>query len=71
MQDRRAPVDLALQDIQSGPCPYGGIALVYRGDFKQILPVVVKGGREHVVRACFQQSHLWQHVKTLNLTQNM
>jgi hypothetical protein len=73
MQDRRAPeaVDLSMQDIRSDPRPYGGVTVVYGGDFKQILPVVIKGGREQVVGACLQRSRLWQHVRTLNLTQNM
>lgn len=45
--------------------------MVFGGDFQQILPVVIKGGREQVVGACLQRSRLWQHVEKLHLTQNM
>ncbi len=45
--------------------------MVLGGDFRQILPVVPKGGREDIVSASLPQSPLWQHVTILCLHINM
>ena len=60
-----------MQDLRDDPRPYGGTTVVYEGDFQQILPVVIKGGREQIVGACLQRSYLWRQVQQLHLTQNM
>ena len=44
---------------------------MFNGDFKQILPVIVKGTWPEIVGACIQKSRLWQFVKVLKLTENM
>jgi hypothetical protein len=65
MQDQRAQeaVDKTMQDIRDDPRPYGGTTVVFGGDFQQILPVVVKGGRGNIVGFCLQRSLLWQKVQ--------
>jgi hypothetical protein len=45
--------------------------VVFGGDFRQILLVVPKGGREDIVSALLPQLHLWQHVTILRLHINM
>jgi len=50
---------------------FGGITVVFGGDFQQILPVVYKGSREDVVSASLLRSVLWTDIKVLKLTQNM
>jgi hypothetical protein len=45
--------------------------MVLSGDFRQILLVVPKGGREDIVSASLPWSHLWQHVTILRLHINM
>jgi len=45
--------------------------VVLSGDFRQILLVVPKGGREDIVSASLPRSHLWQHVTILRLHINM
>jgi hypothetical protein len=45
--------------------------VVLGGDFRQILPVVPKGGREDIVSASLTQLHLWQHVTIRCLHINM
>jgi ATP-dependent DNA helicase PIF1 len=45
--------------------------MVLGGDFRQILPVVPKGGREDIVSALLPRSHLWQHVTILRFHINM
>jgi hypothetical protein len=64
-------VDLTLQDIRSSSLPFGGITVVFGGDFQQILPVVVKGGREETVSLCISRSKFWHNVERLKLTRNM
>ena len=64
-------VDRMLQDVRSTTKPFGGITVVFGGDFQQTLPVVVKGTREDVVHATLQSSPLWNKVHVLHLHQNM
>ena len=48
MQDKycQEAVDLTMRDIKSSDLPFGGVTVVFGGDFQQILPVVSKGARE-------------------------
>ncbi len=64
-------VNRSLQDICNSHKPFGGLPVVFGGDFRQILPVIVKASRPQIVGACIQRSHLWSHVKVLHLTHNM
>ena len=58
-------------DISRREIPFGGIPVVLGGDFRQILPVVRKGGRGQTVSACVNQSQsLWPHVIRLQLRRN-
>lgn len=72
MQHRHAPeaVDRTLRDIRNCDQPFGGMTVVFGGDFQQILPVVQKGSREEIVAASLQRSHLWPHVNILRLHRN-
>jgi ATP-dependent DNA helicase PIF1 len=64
-------VDRTLKDVLNSNRLFGGIVVLWGGDFRQILPVVEKGNREDIVYACIQHSYLWQHVHIFHLTQNM
>ena len=64
-------VNRTFQDIQHSDKPFRGLFVVFGGDFKQILPVIVKGSCAQIVGACIQQSRLWLSVKVLKLTENM
>ena len=41
-------VDLLLRDITQVPYPFGGKFMFLGGDFRQVLPVVPRAGREHI-----------------------
>jgi hypothetical protein len=73
MQHRHAieAVERTLRDLLDNPCPFGGITVVFGGDFQQILPVVPKGSREDIVGASMRRSHLWEYVEVLHLRRNM
>ena len=64
-------VDHSMKDVLDNNRPFGGIVVLWGGDFRQILPVVEKGNREDIVLACIQRSYLWQDVHIFHLTQNM
>ena len=36
-------IDHTFQDVRGSNKPFGGLSIVFRGDFQQILPVIVKG----------------------------
>lgn len=51
--------------------PFGGLTVVLGGDFRQVLPVVLKEGREGIVAASISKSYLWQECKVFTLVENM
>jgi hypothetical protein len=64
-------VDHTFKDMCDSDKPFGGHTVVFGGDFQQILPVVLHGGRAQIVDACLQRSQLWRSVVVLYLHQNM
>ncbi len=62
---------MKLDDAQATGKIFGGKTVVLGGDFRQILLVVPKGGREDIVSVSLLRSHLWQHVTILRLHINM
>ncbi|CAA7014728.1 unnamed protein product [Microthlaspi erraticum] len=51
--------------------PFVGKVVVFGGDFRQVLPVIVNAGRAEIVLASLNSSYLWEHCKVLKLTKNM
>lgn len=65
-------VDRTLRDIREKPdVPFGGIPVVFGGDFAQILPVVPGGNRAKTVDATLQRSMVFPTCMVKRLTQNM
>jgi hypothetical protein len=70
-------VNRSLQDIMAiiNPSfmflPFGGLVVVFSGDFRQILPVVPHGTKGDVVVAALNRSSIWQHVRVFKLHTNM
>jgi PIF1-like helicase/Helicase len=64
-------VNRTLKDILESDKPFGGVPVVFSGDFHQILPVIERGSRPQIVGASLQRSLLWQHIKVLHLRTNM
>ena len=57
--------------IRGVDLPFGGLIVILMGDWKQIPPVVVKGNRAKVIRACMLKSSLWPLFKEVELVTNM
>jgi hypothetical protein len=64
-------VNRTFQDIRNSDLLFGGLPIVFGGDFQQILPVIEKGSRAEIVGACIQRSHIWPSLQVLHLHQNM
>jgi len=62
---------LIFNNDKSEKKPFGGMTVVLGGDFRQILPVIPKGRREHIVNASIKRSYLWNHFEIYELTENM
>ncbi|GMF63195.1 unnamed protein product [Phytophthora fragariaefolia] len=65
-------VDRSLRDIMDNDQePFGGKVFVLSGDFRRILPAVVRVTPAETIDACLKSSKLWEHFKQLHLTENM
>ena len=64
-------VNKTIQDLLENDKLFGGITILFVGDFRQTLPVIPKGTRAQIVDASLCKSRLWEHIEVLHLTQNM
>jgi len=48
-------LDRTLEDIKSGNKIMGGITVMFARDFRQTLPVIVRGTRANIVKSCLHQ----------------
>ena len=64
-------LDRTLQDIRDSSSPFGGLTMVFGGDFQQILPVVLNRSHTNILDACLRNSYLWNFMHVLKLRINM
>lgn len=64
-------VDRTLQDIRDNEQPFGGMTVIFGGDFQQTLPVIPNGAREEIVEATIRKSALWSSIRVHHLRENM
>ncbi|KAG3070904.1 hypothetical protein PI125_g22871 [Phytophthora idaei] len=65
-------VDRSLRDLMDNDDePFGGKVFVLSGDFRQILPVVVRGTPTQTIDGCLKSSTLWPKFQQLHLRENM
>ncbi|XP_071708683.1 uncharacterized protein [Rutidosis leptorrhynchoides] len=50
---------------------FGGVPILFGGDFLQILPVIPKGKRQEIIQACINRSELWQSCQLHTLSRIM
>ncbi|XP_014204683.1 uncharacterized protein LOC106636701 [Copidosoma floridanum] len=64
-------INRTLQDLRSNQNLMGGITFVFAGDFRQMLPVILRGTRADIIHDCLKSSFLWHYVESLHLRTNM
>lgn len=64
-------IDALLREVMLQDIPFGGKVILLGGDFRQTLPVVVRGSRTQIIETCLKSSPLWQHFVQLRLSENM
>ena len=64
-------VDRMFQQIKNSDKPFGGVTVVFMGDWRQTLPVVPMASKEQKIAATILFSQCWKHVKVLKLTENL
>ena len=64
-------VDRNLRDLLGNDMPFGGITVVFGGDFRQTLPVIQRGVRQQIVASTLCRGKLWKDIEVHYLYQNM
>ena len=69
MAEKRAVgiVDQLLRDVAGVETPFGGKLFIISGDWRQLLPVVVRGSRSAIVNATVKRSELWPLFRVVTL----
>ena len=66
------PIEVTfLQDVLDNNSAFGGITVLFCGDFHQTTPIVPRGSREKIVNASLKRSSLWNSIEVYHLKQNM
>ncbi|CAL1390629.1 unnamed protein product [Linum trigynum] len=60
-----------VKHVDSELKPFGGMTIVFGGDFRQTLPIITKGTRTEIVNSSIKRSYLWRSMTVLKLTENM
>ncbi|GBN49697.1 hypothetical protein AVEN_266074-1 [Araneus ventricosus] len=64
-------VDRLLQDLTKCKEPFWGKVILLGGDFRQVLPVILRGSRTLTVASSLKKHALWLKFRKLYLTKNM
>lgn len=65
-------IDKICREVKKLPdIPFGGIVMLLGGDFRQTLPIVVRGSRTEILERCIKTNRLWRFFTQLSLTTNM
>ncbi|PIC42015.1 hypothetical protein B9Z55_009226 [Caenorhabditis nigoni] len=64
-------VDTLFREITQVNRPFGGKVVLLGGDFRQVLPVMDKGGADAQIANCINRSPLWKEFQVFHLTANM
>lgn len=64
-------LDRTLRDIRNCDKIIDGISVMFAGNFRQTLPVIVRGTKADIVKSCLKSSPLWKFVHILKLSTDM
>ena len=73
MQHKHAveAVNRTIWDLLQKDSPFGGITVLFGGDFRQTLPVIPHGLRQQFIAASLRRSILWENIQMHYLHQKM
>ena len=60
-----------LQHIMNNDLPFGGKIIILGGDFRQLLPIKIRGTRCETLNLCIKYSELWKYFQKFTLITNM
>lgn len=60
-----------LKDIMDSNILFGGKIVVFGGDFRQTLPVILKGTKDDIIDSSIVMSPLWNQLDKIKLQKNM
>ena len=63
--------EMLIKDIIDSDIILGGKVVAFGGDFRQTLPVVVKGYKEDYISTSLAKSYVWNYLEKLHLVENM
>ncbi|GBN80645.1 hypothetical protein AVEN_190716-1 [Araneus ventricosus] len=64
-------VDRLLKDLTKCDEPFGGKIILLGGDFRQVLPVILRDSRFLTVSSSIEKHRLWSDFSVMKLTENM
>ena len=64
-------VDRLLKDLTKRSEPFSGKVILFGGDFRQVLPVILRGSRSLTVSSCIKKHKLWSEFYVMKLSENM
>ena len=64
-------IDRSFKEIFNSTRPFGGIRVIFCGDFRQLLPVKKYATPTQVIADCCKYSSVWEHVQIFRLKKNM
>ena len=64
-------VNKTLKHIMNNDLPFGGKIIILGGDFRQLLPIKIRGTRSETLNLCIKYSELWKYFIKYTLTINM
>lgn len=64
-------VEKSLRNLMKNNLLFGGKAVVFSGDFRQILPIVNFGRQEEAISLSIKRSYIWNKMKISHLTENL
>ncbi|EFP03982.1 hypothetical protein CRE_30538 [Caenorhabditis remanei] len=72
MSDKRIvhAVDNLFKDLKNNDLPFGGILIIFGGDWRQILPIVEGAKNEGVIPYTLKNTEMWRLMKKFELTKN-
>ena len=71
LQNCQSDLFRSLQKVRGNTKPFGGLCVVFSGDWRQTLPIIPGGSEGQIVNACLKFSPLWSSVAVHHLVDNM